>query len=193
MSARDAVADDDFKRRAMDAYKAKGKSATVSAAAKMKVGAARTRQAVAERSDSESSLSSESELSDEDAPSPQGRSKGRGRRQEDSMSGSDSDGGGRGKREGFTDDTFGTDGAKLAKKMRQRVRSATAWQRGRPRPLPASTLLAVPPLPPAGGPAESRQPPLCAPSCGEISRPALPLRSSLTVILAPHLDSQEYL
>jgi Arc/MetJ family transcription regulator len=64
MSARGDVADDDFKRRAMEAYKAKGKGATVQAAAKMKVGAANTRRAM-ERSDSESSLSSESELSDE--------------------------------------------------------------------------------------------------------------------------------
>ena len=119
MSARGDVADDDFKRRAMEAYKAKGKGATVQAAAKMKVGAANTRRAM-ERSDSESSLSSESELSDEEAESPKSRGR-RSRRHEDSLSDSDSDAGG--KPEGFDDDTYGTEGAKLAKKMRQRVRS----------------------------------------------------------------------
>jgi Arc/MetJ family transcription regulator len=119
MSARGDVADDDFKRRAMEAYKAKGKGATVQAAAKMKVGAANTRRAM-ERSDSESSLSSESELSDEEAESPKSRGR-RSRRHEDSLSDSDSDAGG--KPEGFDDDTYGTEGAKLAKKMRQRVRA----------------------------------------------------------------------
>lgn len=128
MSARGDVADDDFKRRAMEAYKAKGKGATVHAAAKMKVGAAQTRRAMA-RSDSESSLSSESELSDEEADSPKSRARGgrRSQKYEDSLSDSESDG--ERKPQGFDDETFGTEGAKLAKKMRQRVR----WP---PRSLP---------------------------------------------------------
>ena len=94
--SRKSVADDEFKRRAMDAYQAKGKSATMNAASSMKARSASTRHAMRDRSDSESSLSSESEMSDSDSDasgaSPRGRGRRRrGRHRDDSLS-SESDG-----------------------------------------------------------------------------------------------------
>ena len=78
--SRKSVADDEFKRRAMDAYQAKGKSATMNAASSMKARSASTRHAMRDRSDSESSLSSESEMSDSDSDASGASPRGRGRR-----------------------------------------------------------------------------------------------------------------
>jgi hypothetical protein len=136
-SARDNIADDDAKARAMAIYKAKGRSATLQAAGTMKSGASMTRDTLGRNahSDSESSLSSESEISDSGSEleeSPRGgggggggRGRGGGargrRRRDDSLSDTESDEGGGGPR-GFTDDTFGTGGAQLVKKKRQRAK-----------------------------------------------------------------------
>jgi len=128
MSARDRVAAEDAKARAMAIYKAKGKAATVMAASSMKSGATATRSAMrGGGSGSDSSLSSASELSDSDsdgAASPKEMVRGGGSRRrarDESLSDTDSDAGSRRSGpKGFDDDTFGSEGAKLAKRKRER-------------------------------------------------------------------------
>ena len=132
MSARDRVVDDDAKARAMAIYKAKGKAATVMAASSMRSHSSASRAAMQKNDSSESELSSESDLSDSEEEERRSRGSrkgsarrgGRRRNRDDSLSDdSVSEGDGRDGPKGFDDDTFGTQGAKLAKLKRHRSKT----------------------------------------------------------------------
>ena len=132
MSARDRVVDDDAKERAMAIYKAKGKAATVMAASSMRSHSSASRAAMQKNDSSESELSSESDLSDSEEEERRSRGSrkgsarrgGRRRNRDDSLSDdSGSEGDGRDGPKGFDDDTFGTQGAKLAKLKRHRSKT----------------------------------------------------------------------
>jgi hypothetical protein len=126
-AVRKDIDNDEMRQRAMEAYKAKGKSATMAAAGGMKASGP-TKAARGGRgggsSSEESSLSSDSDPSDSSGGGDRGAKK-KPQRARDPVSSDESDASPRAKSKGkksagFEDENYGSEGAALSKKMRKR-------------------------------------------------------------------------